>query len=58
MTVAGQGWLLLLQQIPTKPAYFRVKIRRRLSSIGAVPVKMRYALFQRASSTGRISSGF
>lgn len=37
--MTGQRWLLLLHQIPTKPAYFRVKIWRRLSSIGAVAVK-------------------
>ena len=37
--MTGQRWLLLLHQIPTKPAYFRVKIWRRLSSVGAVAVK-------------------
>jgi hypothetical protein len=34
-----QRWLLLIHQLPTKPAYFRVKIWRRLQSIGAVAVK-------------------
>jgi hypothetical protein len=33
------GWLLLIHQLPTKPAYFRVKIWRRLQGIGAVAVK-------------------
>jgi hypothetical protein len=34
-----QRWLLMIHQLPTKPAYFRVKIWRRLQSIGAVAVK-------------------
>jgi len=32
-------WLLLIHQIPPKPAYLRVKIWRRLQRIGALPVK-------------------
>jgi hypothetical protein len=36
---AGQRWLLLIHQLPTKPAYFRVKVWRRLQGIGAVAVK-------------------
>src|SRR5690348_15058503 len=36
---ADQRWLLLIHQVPSKPAYFRVKIWRRLQSIGAVGVK-------------------
>ena len=32
-------WLLLIHQLPAKPAYARVKIWRRLAEIGAVPVK-------------------
>ena len=32
-------WLLLLHQIPPKPPYFRAKILRRLSQVGALPVK-------------------
>jgi hypothetical protein len=31
-----QPWLLLIHQLPTKPAYFRVKIWRKLQGIGAV----------------------
>lgn len=34
-----QGWLLLLHNIPPKPAYLRVKIWRRLQGLGAVAVK-------------------
>src|SRR5258706_12844826 len=33
------SWLLLIQQLPAKPAYLRVKIWRRLQGIGAVAVK-------------------
>jgi hypothetical protein len=32
-------WLLLIHQVPPKPDYLRVKIRRRLRGIGAVAVK-------------------
>jgi hypothetical protein len=32
-------WLLLLHQLPIEPAYIRVKVRRRLARLGAVPVK-------------------
>jgi hypothetical protein len=34
-----QRWLLLIHQLPSKPAYFRVKIWRRLQGLGAVGVK-------------------
>ena len=33
------GWLLLIHQLPPQPAYFRVKIWRRLQAMGAVAVK-------------------
>src|SRR5262249_43181117 len=33
------SWLLLIHQIPAKPAYLRVKIWRRLQGMGAVAVK-------------------
>jgi hypothetical protein len=36
---ATDRWLLLVHQLPAKPAYLRVKIWRRLQAIGAVPVK-------------------
>src|SRR6266487_3484657 len=32
-------WLLLTHQIPAKPDYLRVKIRRRLAQLGAVALK-------------------
>ena len=32
-------WLLLIHQVPPKPDYLRVKVRRRLQRIGAVPLK-------------------
>src|SRR6516162_4002983 len=32
-------WLLLVHQLPPKPAYLRVKIWRRLQGLGAVSVK-------------------
>ncbi|MDL2398906.1 chromate resistance protein ChrB domain-containing protein [Rhizobium mayense] len=38
-TPAERRWLLLIHQLPSKPAYFRVKIWRRLQRIGAVAVK-------------------
>ena len=41
MTEPGRDprWLLLIHQIPPKPAYFRVKIWRRLQAMGAVAIK-------------------
>ncbi len=35
----GPPWLLFIHQIPPKPDYFRVKVRRRLQRIGAIVVK-------------------
>lgn len=32
-------WLLLMPQLPAKPAYLRVKVWRRLQAIGAAPLK-------------------
>ena len=37
-TVEGR-WLLLIHQVPAKPDYVRVKIRRRLRRLGAVALK-------------------
>jgi hypothetical protein len=37
--VLAQSWLLLIHQLPAKPAYLRVKIWRRLQGIGAIAVK-------------------
>jgi hypothetical protein len=39
VTEASPRWLLLIHQIPPKPAYLRVKVGRRLQGLGAVPVK-------------------
>src|SRR5512145_3106135 len=36
---ARRDWLFLIHQIPPKPDYFRVKVRRRLQRIGAVALK-------------------
>jgi hypothetical protein len=36
---SANRWLLLIHQLPAKPAYFRVKIWRRLQALGAVAVK-------------------
>ena len=33
------NWLLLIHQLPPKPDYLRVKVRRRLKGIGAVALK-------------------
>src|SRR3954468_15781684 len=38
-TVLAHSWLLLIHQLPAKPAYLRVKIWRRLQGIGAIAVK-------------------
>jgi hypothetical protein len=40
MTKCNDGrWLLLIHQLPPKPAYLRVKVWRRLQSLGAVAIK-------------------
>src|SRR6266851_2454840 len=36
---ATSAWLLLIHQLPAKPAYARVKVWRRLQALGAVTVK-------------------
>jgi len=33
------GWLLLLTEVPSKPDYLRVKLRRRVQRVGAVGLK-------------------
>jgi hypothetical protein len=38
-TAEPDRWLLLIHQLPAKPAYFRVKVWRRLQALGAVTVK-------------------
>jgi hypothetical protein len=39
MNSGPDRWLLLLHQLPAKPAYLRVKVWRRLQGLGAVAVK-------------------
>ena len=39
MLSLGAGWLLLVHQIPPKPAYLRAKVMRRLVQLGAIPLK-------------------
>jgi hypothetical protein len=38
-TTEPANWLLLIHQLPAKPAYARVKLWRRLQALGAVAVK-------------------
>lgn len=35
----NSNWLVLVHQLPTSPAYLRVKVARRLQAIGAMPLK-------------------
>jgi hypothetical protein len=35
----GADWLVLIHRLPPKPDYLRVKLRRRLARLGAVPLK-------------------
>jgi len=40
VTASDSGrWLLLIHQLPPKPAYFRVKVWRRLQGLGSVAIK-------------------
>lgn len=48
MTTSTTPWLALLHQLPAKPPYLRVKIWRRLQSIGAVPLKNAVHLLPRS----------
>ena len=41
----GARWLLLIHQLPAKPAYLRVKVWRRMQGLGAVAVKTRLSRF-------------
>ncbi|HUR95304.1 MAG TPA: chromate resistance protein ChrB domain-containing protein [Gemmatimonadales bacterium] len=49
--VKAREWLALIHQIPPKPDYFRVKVRRRLQRIGAVPLKNSVYLLPRRAET-------
>src|SRR5258705_13765713 len=39
LSVTADRWLLLIHQLPAKPAYQRVKVWRRLQGLGAVAIK-------------------
>lgn len=39
MTASEPRWLLLIHQVPPKPDYLRVKVWRRLQSLGAIAIK-------------------
>ena len=39
MPPSTDRWLLLILQVPSKPDYLRVKVRRRLSRINALPLR-------------------
>jgi hypothetical protein len=47
----GARWLLLVHQIPPKPDYFRVKVRRRLARLGAVALKSTVYVLPWSAST-------
>ena len=38
-SASSPRWLLLIHQLPPKPDYLRVKLRRRLQRLGAAPIK-------------------
>jgi hypothetical protein len=44
-------WLLLIHQIPAKPAYFRAKIWRRLQQLGAIAIKQSVYAMPRQEQT-------
>src|SRR5262249_7009043 len=44
-------WLLLIHQVPPKPAYFRVKVWRRLQRLGAVAIKNSVYVLPRTEQT-------
>lgn len=46
-----ERWLLLIHQVPAKPDYVRVKIRRRLRRLGAVALKNSVYVLPRAEGT-------
>lgn len=48
---ARRDWLFLIHQIPPKPDYFRVKVRRRLQRLGAVALKNSVYLLPRRAET-------
>jgi hypothetical protein len=52
MAACGEGrWLLLIHQLPPKPAYLRVKVWRRLQGLGAVTIKNTVYVVPRTDGT-------
>ena len=49
--VSTSKWLMLFHLLPPKPAYFRVKIWRRLQALGAVSVKNSVYVLPRTDGT-------
>lgn len=49
----GPRWLLLIHQLPQRPAYLRVKIARRTARLGALPVKNSVYVLPRREETLR-----
>ena len=49
--VSQPRWLLFIHQLPPKPDYLRVKVRRRLRGIGAVAVKQTVYLLANTSES-------
>src|SRR5881628_2932221 len=47
----GPRWLLLIHQIPPRPAYLRVKIGRRLQALGAAAIKNSVYVLPRGEQT-------
>jgi hypothetical protein len=58
LTTSGSPaqWLLLVHQLPARPAYQRVKLRRRLQALGAVSVKKTDRASAPAQAPGRSCS--
>jgi len=48
---APARWLLLIHHLPPKPDYLRVKVRRRLERLGAVPLKSSVYVLPRRDET-------
>ena len=52
-SLPAPSWLLLVHQLPSRPAYLRVKIWRRLRDIGAVALKNSIYALPRMERTGK-----
>ncbi|HEU0301689.1 MAG TPA: chromate resistance protein ChrB domain-containing protein [Longimicrobium sp.] len=48
---ASRSWLLLVPHLPPKPDYLRVKLRRRLQRVGAVPLRSSVYALPRSDET-------